>query len=247
MRPPAFIPTRASVFTSSRAPGFSRAGVPGLTATRVLAGAVAALVLALVALSVALLVSGGGGGGGSSVPGAVRLIDGVPVGVEHSPAGALAAADNYVALASQSVEQDPSLFEALVAQAYAPEVRDRTLAQARRLLTGDAQNMGNYAQGGHGIAVIAARRLDAYTPESATVTSWLAGFVWGPRLAPRQTWNLIDTTLRWRQGRWLVLSSNTDATPAPVPAIVYVNGPNDRAPAFARLQGMTAPFYGAAG
>jgi hypothetical protein len=244
MRAPVFTPTRASVFTSSRAPGFSRAGVPGLTATRVLAGAVAALVLALVALSVVLFVSGGSGG---AVPGAVRLIDGVPVAVEHSPAGALAAADNYVALSSQSVEQDPSSFDALVAQAYAPEVRARTLAQAQQLLTGDAQNMGNYRQGGHGIAVIAARRLDSYTPASATVTSWLAGFVWGPRLAPRQTWNLIDTTLRWRQGRWLVLSSDTDATPAPVPAIVYVNGANDRAPAFARLAGMTAPFYGAAG
>ena len=104
--------------------------------------------------------------------------------------------------------------------------------------------MANYRQGGRGIALIAARRLDSYTTQTATVTSWLGGFVWGPQLSPRQSWNLVDTTLRWQAGRWLVVSSNTDPTPAPVPSIVYVNGPNDRARAFGRLAGMSAPFYG---
>lgn len=182
-----------------------------------------------------------------SSAGALRLVDGVPVGVQHTPAGALAAADNYVAVASQSIEQDPLVFSALVAQAYAPQARPGALAQARQIRAGDAQNMANYRDGGRGIAVIAARRLDGYTSESATVTSWLGGVVWGPQLAPRQTWNLVDTTLRWQAGRWLVLSSVTDPTPAPVPSIVYLDGPNDRAPAFDRLAGMTAPFYGTAG
>jgi hypothetical protein len=106
--------------------------------------------------------------------------------------------------------------------------------------------MSNYGQGGRGIALVAARRLDSYTPSTATVTSWLGGFVWGPRLSPRQTWNLVDTTLRWESGRWLVEVSNTETTPAPVPAIVYVNAGNDRAGVFGRLAGMTGPFYGAA-
>jgi hypothetical protein len=152
-----------------------------------------------------------------------------------------------VALASQSIEQDPSVFVELVAQAYAPQARGRTLAEAQRVRAGDTQNMTNYHEGGRGIAVIAARRLDSYTPPQATITSWLGGFVWGPHLAPRQTWNLIDTTLRWQAGRWLVLSSDTDTTPAPVPSIVYVDGANDQAAAFARLAGMTAPFYGTGG
>ena len=94
--------------------------------------------------------------------------------------GALAAADNYLALASQSIEQDPAVFAALVAQAYAPRVRARTLAQAQELRASDPQNMSNYRQGGRGIAVIAARRLDSYTPAGARVTTWLGGFVWGP-------------------------------------------------------------------
>jgi hypothetical protein len=203
---------------------------------------VAVCVLALVVLLGVVLASSGDGRGAA---GAVELVGGVPVGVRHTRAGALAAADNYLAVASQSVEQDPAVFAALVAQVYAPGIRAGTLAQAQRLRASDVQNMSNYQQGGRGIAVIAARRLDSYTLQQATVTSWLGGLVWGPRLAPRQTWNLVDTTLEWRAGRWLVEASSTDPTPAPVPSIVYVDGGNDHAGAFARLAGMTGPFYGA--
>jgi hypothetical protein len=175
------------------------------------------------------------------------LAGGVPVGVLHTPAGALAAADNYLAIASQSIEQDPGSFATLVAEAYTPAARGTTLAQAQRLRVGDVENIANYERGGHGIAVIAARRMDTYTPAQATVTTWLGGFVWGPRFAPRQSWNLVDTTLRWQSGRWLVAASSTDPVPAPVPSIVYIDGPNDQSPAFARLRGMSAPFYGTGG
>ncbi len=212
--------------------------------------AAVAVALGLLALVLTVLIAGvlgSGRSGSASVPGAIELSYGVPVGVQDTPVGAVAAADNYLALASQSVEQDPATFAALVAQAYAPAVRSRTLAQAQQLRASDIQNMTNYQQGGHGIAVIAARRLDTYTPQTATVTSWLGGFVWGPDLSPRQSWNLVDTTLRWQGGRWLVVSSNTDPTPAPVPSVVYVNGANDQSLAFARLAGMTAPFYGTGG
>jgi hypothetical protein len=199
----------------------------------------AALVLLLVGI-----LGVGRSGRQDAVGPAVKLISGVPVGVEHTRAGALAAADNYVALASQSIEQNPAVFGELVAQTYAQQARGRTLAEAQRVRAGDLQNVSNYRDGGHGLAVIAARRLDSYTQDTATVTSWLGGFVWGPHLPPRQTWNLVDTTLRWQAGRWLVASSSTDAMPAPVPSIVYVDGVNDRSGAFQRLAGMTAPFYG---
>src|ERR1039458_2411729 len=217
----------------------------GFSLVAVVAGALFVLVLVLILLLVGVV--GRRGGESGALPSAVEFSHGVPVGVEHTEAGALAAADNYLALASQSIEQDPVLFAALVTQAYVPDVRSRTLAQAQQLRTGDVQNMTNYQQGGRGIAVIAARRLDSYTPALATVTTWLGGFVWGPKLSPRQSWNLVDTTLRWHAGRWLVVSSNTDPTPAPVPSVVYVSGSNDRAPAFSRLTGMTAPFYGTGG
>ncbi|HEV2924446.1 MAG TPA: hypothetical protein VGW98_10455 [Solirubrobacteraceae bacterium] len=211
-----------------------------------LAGALAGLALAVTPLLIGAVSSGRSRGSAAPLS-PVKLVGGVPVGVEHSPTGALAAADNYLAIASQSVEQDPGSFAALLAQAYTPEARAAALAQARKLRAEDVQNSANYEQGGHGIAVIAARRLDKYLGTEATVTSWLGGFVWGPRLTPRQSWNLVDTTLRWQSGRWLVAASRTDPVSAPVPSIVYVDGPNDQSQAFARLAGMSAPFYGTGG
>lgn len=213
-----------------------------------MAAASGALAVAALVLFMSLVgVLGFGAGGAASPSGAIALSDGIPVGVADTPAGALAASDNYLALSSQSIEQDPAAFAALVARAYAPDIRARTLAQAQQLRASDIQNMTNYRQGGRGIAVIAARRLDSYTAQLATVTTWLAGLVWGPNLAPRQSWNLVDTTLRWQAGRWLVVSSDTDPTAAPVPSVVYVDGSNDQAPAFQLLVGMTAPFYGTGG
>jgi hypothetical protein len=208
------------------------------------AGVVCALLLAL---AVKLALGGDEGNASSPAPAsAIALIGGVPVGVRDTPAGALAAADNYVALGSQTVEQDPRTFAALVAQAYAPQIRARALSEAQRIRANDALNMDNYAEGGRGLAIVAARRLDSYTPAGAQVTTWLGGTVWGPHLPPAQTWNLVDTVLRWQAGRWLVLSCKTEATPAPVPSVVYVTSGNNHVGAFARLNGMSAPFYGVA-
>jgi hypothetical protein len=206
--------------------------------------AVTVCVLAVVVLLGVVLL--GSGGSGRGLTGAVELVRGVPVGVQHTPGGALAAAENYLVVASQAVEQAPAVFAALVAQVYAPGLRASTLAQAQQLRVSDVQNMSNYREGGRGIAVVAARRLDSYTPRQATVTSWLGGFEWGPHLAPRQTWNLVDTTLQWQEGRWLVEASSADPALAPVPSVVYVDGGNDRTGAFARLAGMTGPVYGSA-
>ncbi len=217
--------------------GRTSSRIEGLLA---IVGVVVVLVLVLVAV-----LGVGHGGRPVGLGAAVRLIDGVAVGVRDTPAGALAAADNYVALASQSIEQDPAVFTALVAQVYVPEARARVLSEAREVRASDVENMSNYRQGGSGLAVIAARRLDGYTPHAARVTSWLGGFVWGPRLDPRQTWSLIETTLRWQEGRWLIVTSSAAPSAAPVPSIVYIAGANDRSSAFARLAGMTAPLYGA--
>jgi hypothetical protein len=212
--------------------------------------AVSAATLVLITVAVTLLVASVLAAPPAAIgvsSSAVVLAGGVPVGVEHTQAGALAAADNYLALASQSIEQEPTVFAALVAQAYEPALRTRTLTEAQTLRTNDVQNVSNYRQGGRGVAVVAARRLDRYTGSSAVITSWLAGLVWGPHLSPRQTWNLVDMTLSWHEGRWLISSCVTDPTPAPVPSIVYVDGANDTAGAFARLAGMSAPFYGTGG
>ncbi len=178
----------------------------------------------------------------------IRMQSGVPVGVQDTPAGALAAADNYLALSSQTLEQDPPVFAALVDTVYLPGVRASTLAQAASLRNADPANMSNYRAGGHAIAVGAARRLDGYSAAAATIATWLEGVEWGPTLVPRQSWNLVQTDLTWQHGRWLVASSNTMNLPAPAPSIVFVQGANNQSSAFqARLSGMTAPYYGTGG
>ena len=202
--------------------------------------------LALCALAAGVLIGRSTSHANHASPAAIVMVRGIPVGVQDTRAGALAAADNYVAIASQTVEQNPGEFAQLVDAVYAPTARTDTLAQAARVRAADVADMRNYAQGGRAVAVIAARRLDRYTPARASVTSWLGGLVWGPGLSPRQSWNLVDTTLSWQQGRWLIASMNTEHTPAPVPSVVFVDGQNNSSAAFdARLLGMTAPFYGA--
>jgi len=202
--------------------------------------------LAVCALGAGVVIGRASSRGGGGAPAAVVIVHGVAVGVQDTPAGALAAADNYLAIASQTVEQDPAVFTGFVDTVYAPASRPSTLAAATRVRDADIVDMRNYSQGGRAVAVIAARRLDRFTSARATVTSWLGGFVWGPGLSPRQSWNLVDTTLVWRRGRWLVLSTNTERTPAPVPSVVFVDRHNNQSAAFdARLAGMSAPFYGA--
>src|SRR5271155_2119071 len=141
---------------------------------------ISAGVLALCALSAGLLIGRATKPAHHDVPAAVVINDGVPVGVRDTRAGALAAVDNYLAIASQTIEQNPGEFAALVDTVYTPGSRANTLKAAARARAADVTGMRNYAQGGRAVAVIAARRLTHYTPARATVTSWLGGFVWGP-------------------------------------------------------------------
>jgi hypothetical protein len=172
---------------------------------------------------------------------------GAPVAAVHTRGGALAAADNDLALISASVEQQPARFTALVRDLYVPADQAGTLTQAAQERQADPAGMTNFSSGGHALALIAARRLDRYTPSSATVTTLLGGIVWGPDLTPRQSWNLVDTTLLWQDRQWRVAKIGVDATAAPVPATVVLDGPNDTAAAYGRLAGMSSPVYGSAG
>jgi hypothetical protein len=209
-------------------------------ATQLLAITVAAALAVLVGVVIGRATTAHTG-----APPGVVTIDGIPLQTVDTRAAAVAAADNALAIASQTVEQDPAAFARLVRVAYAPTVRAATLTQAARLRADDPVNMANYRAGGRAVALVAARRLDAFSGGRATVTSWLGGFVWGPHLAPRQSWNLVRTRLAFEHGRWLVRSSSALATPAPAPSIVFVNGHNNQTTAFNnRLAGMTAPFYG---
>ena len=160
-------------------------------------------IIASVAIGVLVVAAIGWAAGRSSAPDdspqgednasgtAIRVIDGVPVGVQHSRAGALAAADNYVATSSDTVVQNPKRYEQLVRQAYAPGYQGSALRDGAAARKDAPQSVDLYAGGGKSVAIIAARRLDSYGQTRATTTTWVAGVTWGPGRVPGHTLSLI--------------------------------------------------------
>lgn len=183
----------------------------------------------------------------SSSPAALQTIDGVAVGVLRSRAGALAAADNYVASVAESVIPRPKDHERILQRVFVPSEREYALAEGRRVRSASPDAVANYAAGGAGVGIIGARRLDTYDDARAEVTTWLGGIVWGPEQRSTERWSLIETRLRWDGQRWLVERMRPASRSAPTPAVTkaqdtsaYSSGSFER-----ELRGMTAPTYGA--
>jgi hypothetical protein len=181
-------------------------------------------------------------------PDVVNSIGGIPIGVDHSPAGALAAADNYVAVSYDSVERDPTRNARLIDTVYAAGIRASALSGAAAVRAQNPDAMSLWRHGGQNLSLVGARRLDYYGADAAQVTSWNADIFWGPGRAPKQAWVLTQTSLRWSGGRWLVTATSTLPTAGPVPALTpQASSANDSVAAFGSgLGGFTAPGYGAA-
>jgi hypothetical protein len=205
------------------------------------------VVLGIVVLAAGGFMAGRATGGHRTTP-AIRDIDGVPVSMRHTPAGALAAADSYVAAEQQTVERDPTRFAALVRKAYAPGLRDAALRAARDDRLRDPSGLALWARGGQSLVVIGAHRLDYYRGSLAQVTTWAGQVFWGPGAAPTQTWALGRTTLVWIRDRWRVSAMDTLTSPAPAPADTPQADPrNDTTAVFdGLLRGFTAVRYGTA-
>jgi hypothetical protein len=188
-----------------------------------------------------------GGDNLSTRAGAIRTINGVPVGVQQSRTGALAAADNYVAIVSENVVKDPRVYEALVGRVFAPGEQGYALREGKRARTLAPAAVSDYAEGGGAVALVGARRLDAYDGSRAQVTTWLGGVVWGPSRRPTQRWQLVETDLRWDGQRWLVQRMRPARRSAPAPAVTKADDTTayDRSTFERELRGMTAPTYGA--
>jgi hypothetical protein len=187
------------------------------------------------------------GDGGQSDGAAIRVIDGVPVGVERSRAGALAAADNYVATVSENVVKDPRRYNAVVRRVFAAQEREYALREATRARALAPAAVADYAAGGSAVALIGARRLDTYDGTRAQATTWLGGVVWGPSRRSTQRWQLVETDLRWDGQKWLVERMRPAERPAPAPAVTRADDESsfERSTFERELRGMTAPVYGA--
>jgi hypothetical protein len=170
----------------------------------------------------------------------------VPVGVEHSPAGAVAAADGYVATEQATVERDPARFAAFVSQDYPPPVKANSLAAARDDRLHDPAGMRLWASGGESFTTVAAHRLNWYRRDAAQVTTWAGQVFWGPHQPPSQVWALGRTDLAWRDSRWVVTDMTTLPATAPAPAALPQDGPaDDTADDFhSRLNGFVPVSYG---
>lgn len=183
---------------------------------------------------------------GGADAGAIRVVDGVPVGVQRTRAGALAAADNYVTTATETAFQDPARYEVLVRRVYAPEYQAEALREAREARQRAPELVAEYKNGRKGVAIVAARRLDTYGEDEAEVTTWRAGVVWSASSKPFTQWFLTETELNWDGQRWLVAKSDDASRVAPAPPIRYQDREALQSDTFDReLRGMMAPIYGA--
>jgi hypothetical protein len=208
--------------------------------------AAAATTVALLALSAFMAARALAPAADPSDP--IEDVAGIPVGVDHSPAGALAAADSYVAVSYDVVERDPVRDTQLINTLYAPAIRPRALRGAATIRAENEAAMRLWARGGENLSLVGTRRLDYYHGDDAQVTTWNADILWGPRRPPKQGWVMTQTSLRWSAQRWLVSATVTLPTPGPVPAVTpQAISSNDSAWAFdTTLAGFTAPAYGAA-
>jgi hypothetical protein len=203
----------------------------GSTGARFAAGVIVLVAVFAAAFALARATRSGRGRAAS-----VRVTSGVPVGVEHSRAGALAAADNYVAVGITDSLDEASL-ETFGNTVVAPSER-RSLIDANARLAQQGPPPGTNV-----IGTLVAHRLDSYTGPDARVSVWDVGDYWGAELEPTQYWALADLSLRWTGARWWVVSLD-ERLPGPVPALVAVGATGS--PSWSQaLAGMDAPYYGA--
>jgi hypothetical protein len=207
--------------------------------------------LALITLG-ALLLAGGFAAGHQpssrsvSRPPIIRLEHGVPVAVRNSPAGAIAAADNYLAAEDQALTAAGALRQVVGAD-WAPADRATELSRPfpAATLAGRPQTFAGLKL----TAAVAATKLVSYAGGDAEVGVWHEVTVWSSAVEPTQRWMLDTVGLRWSSGQW-VIASRSSAPDAHTPVPAWTNGTTaDRTTgAFeSRLAGMSVPYYEGAG
>src|SRR5436305_2012660 len=100
--------------------GYQQLAEPPTGVSRALCAVVLVL---LIAASATGFIAGRAGGTRAFAAAPIVELDGVPVGVLHSRGGALAAADSYLLVDQQTIEQDPSRFGAVVREVFASPIQ----------------------------------------------------------------------------------------------------------------------------
>jgi hypothetical protein len=159
-----------------------------------------------------------------------RTVGGVPVGWDHSEAGAVGAATNYTAaLASSELMFDAARREAAVEVVAAPQARERLRRDLEDQAKVIAASFFGVRDADKALARLDARkvvfqtipvryRLEAYDGTRARVAIWQTG-VGGYQdssLPPQEAWGMTTVRLQWIEGDWKETSAVVTDGPVPV-------------------------------
>jgi hypothetical protein len=153
------------------------------------------------------------------------VVNGVPVGYQHSVQGAVAASANYARVLSSAMILDQAKRRAAIQAISAPEAlarQQRAFDQAVALLSKGLGVGQAGARDGTVLlrAVPVGWRLAAYTGDRARVAIWVTsviGALSGPQGVPvREAWGTTTVELRWVDGDWKLLKTTTTDGPVPI-------------------------------
>jgi hypothetical protein len=159
-----------------------------------------------------------------------RTVNGVPVGWDHSEAGAVGAATNYTAaLASSELMFDAAKRAAAVGTVAAPQARKRLARDLEEQAKLIAASFFGMKDADAALArVVASKvvfqtipvryRLDAYDGAHARVSIWQTG-VGGYQdssLPPQEAWGMTTVQLQWIDKDWKETGATVTDGPVPV-------------------------------
>jgi hypothetical protein len=159
-----------------------------------------------------------------------RTVHGVPVGWDHSEAGAVGAATNYTAaLASSELMFDAARRVAAVETIAAPQARERLRRDLEDQAKVIAASFFGLQDGDTALAQVQAGkvvfqtipvryRLDAYDGTHARVSIWQTG-VGGYQdssLPPQEAWGMTTVQLQWIDKDWKETGATVSDGPVPV-------------------------------
>jgi hypothetical protein len=161
-------------------------------------------------------------GAATSRVGPRRMLDGVPVGYEHSEQGAVASATNYTTVLGGPLVLDPVARRVAIDVLAAPSARasmQRSYAQAAPLI---AKGLG-VTEGSADAARVVLRvipvgwRVVQYDGSTATVAIWATGVGGAINGTPvREGWGVTTIKLTWVDGDWKELGATTTDGPVPI-------------------------------
>ena len=176
----------------------------------------------------------------SGVPGAgaTRIEAGIPVGYQHTSAGAAQAVGNYLAAFGGQLVLDQAKVKAALDAVADPATRARLESGFHASLQQDEGLWGVQTAARQGQRVLLtltpiAYRMTTYTPDSATVDVWLVGNV---GVADRQRlaafFGVSSATVAWLNGDWRLRSVDAGSHAGDViPACLQTPTPTGGVPA----------------